>query len=496
MYGPSRDPFLKDERLKAVFELMGESSLAADVGCDHGYLAAALIMSGRADRVIASDISPASVRKAAALAQSLGVSDRLIAVRADGLSAVPADAEGFTVAVCGMGGELIAKLLEANRSVSERASRIVMQPMRGEAELREYLLTNGFGILDERVVLDSGRYYQVIAARYGAPVELPEGFPVGFYRFGPVMASRPEPCLMPLLRHYLAVHEGELEKAAARGRTPEPLVREAANTRRLIEFVERKGKVPVLLSDFCRAMEELAPQALALEYDNPGLIVGTKRQEISRVLVALDCTVSVVEEAKSLGCQLVLTHHPLLFRAVKKISPDDPLTAPVWELIRNDIAMFAAHTNLDSAEGGVNTTLCRLLGVINEEPVPPDMLCRAGELEEPCSFTELVSRVAKVLDAHPLAAGPERQVRRVMVCGGSGGSEYRHAAAVGADVLITGECRHNEAIEAVFAGVNVIVAGHYETERIVLPPLMERLKERFPGAEFILSREGGPLRAL
>ena len=250
------------------------------------------------------------------------------------------------------------------------------------------------------------------------------------------------------------------------------------------------------LNDFIAAMERIAPPELALDFDNPGLIVGTKRTDIKRVLVALDCSVPAVREAAKLKCDLVLTHHPLLFHAVKHIDPFDPATAPVFELIENGIGMFAAHTNLDSAEGGVNTTLCRLLGILNERPVPPEDLCRVGELEHEMSFIEFASRVESVLGADVRISGRERPVRRVMVCGGSGGSEYPLAAEVGADVLVTGECRHNEAIEAECAGVNVIVAGHYETEAIVLPELVKRLEAVTEGVEYIFSSVEKPLRSL
>ena len=252
----------------------------------------------------------------------------------------------------------------------------------------------------------------------------------------------------------------------------------------------------MLLNDFLTAMEKIAPRELALEFDNPGLIVGTDRKEIRRVLVALDCTVPVVREAALLSCDLVLTHHPLLFHAVKHIAPYDPVTAPVYWLIRNGIGMFAAHTNLDSAEDGVNTTLCRLLGILNEKPVPPDNLCRIGDLSEEMGFEAFAKRVEDVLKTKVRIAGHERPVKRIMVCGGSGGSEYRLAAASGADVLVTGECKHNEAIEAEQAGVNVIAAGHYETESIVLEPLVRRLKELTDGAEFIFSKAETPLRSL
>lgn len=252
----------------------------------------------------------------------------------------------------------------------------------------------------------------------------------------------------------------------------------------------------MLLSEFISAMERIAPRELAFEYDNPGLIVGTKRRDITRVLVALDCTVPVVCEAKAKGCQLVLTHHPLLFHAVKHITPDDPVTAPVFELISNGIAMFAAHTNLDCAEGGVNTALCRALGIENESPVPPENLCRVGELKEAVGFSQFARTVERALQTKVRAAGEDKPVKRIMVCGGSGGSEYPLAAASGAEVLVTGECKHNEAIEAVQMGVNVIVAGHYETEAIVLPPLIRRLRELTDGVEYLLSDAGTPLRSI
>lgn len=252
----------------------------------------------------------------------------------------------------------------------------------------------------------------------------------------------------------------------------------------------------MLLADFIKAAESIAPKELALDFDNPGLIVGTDRKDISRVLFALDCTVPVVEEAARKGCDLIFTHHPLLFSAVKHVTPDDPATAPVFRLIREGIGLYAAHTNLDSAEGGVNTTLCRLLGIMNETPVPPENLCRIGELPEPMGFSAFAKRVEEVLETKVRIAGPEKQVRRVMVCGGSGGSEYPYAAREGADVLVLGECKHSQAIEAVCAGVNVIAGGHFETECVVLKPFAEMLGRLTPGVEFLFSEIGTPLRTL
>lgn len=490
-----RNAIRLDERLRAVYELLGEVKTVADIGCDHGYLSAALILGGRAERAVASDISPVSAAKAGALASELGIEDRMTACEADGLELPVPLEKPYSIAICGMGGELIARIIERSRAAAEGAGRIVMQPMRGEAELREYLYENGFGIEDERVIFEAGRYYQVISAIPKGENRIPEGFPKGWFRFGWVMAERHGGELLPLLHHYRGVYERELANAKEKGRAPEGLVREIERTDALIALIGGGKEKPMLLKDFLNAMESIAPRELALEFDNPGLIVGTEAERIDRVLVALDCTNAVVREAKEKGCGLVLTHHPLLFRAVKRIAPDDPVTSPVYNLIRNGIGMFAAHTNLDSAEGGVNTELCRVLGIMNERPVPPENLCRVGELESPAPFSQIIKLVEERLHTKVRAAGPERPIRRIMVCGGSGGSEYPAAAECGAELLITGECRHNEAIEAIHSGLNVIAAGHYETERIVLAPLVRKLREANLGAEFIISEvEETPLR--
>ena len=231
-------PFaVNDERLKAVFELIGSCASVADVGCDHGYLSAALILNGRAERVIASDISPVSAAKAGALAERLGISDRMTARAADGLDAAAELSPPFSIAICGMGGELIAGILERGKATASKAEHIVMQPMRGEAELRRYLYGNGFRITDERVVLDNGRYYQAICAVPNEEDAIPEGFPKDFFRFGWVMAQKRDPNLLPLLKHYRLVYRRELERARLKGRSPEPILREIENTEALMRFI-------------------------------------------------------------------------------------------------------------------------------------------------------------------------------------------------------------------------------------------------------------------
>ena len=241
------------------------------------------------------------------------------------------------------------------------------------------------------------------------------------------------------------------------------------------------------LDDLIQAMESLAPADTALEFDNVGLLIGTDRSEIRRVLLALDCTPAVADEAVLKDCDLVLTHHPLFFNGVKRILPDAPDTAAAYKLIRHGIGLFAAHTNLDAAEGGVNTALCRLLGIENEVPVPPENIMRVGELKAPTTLFRFAKLVREKLGGAALTAGQDRPVRRVAVLGGSGGGDCAYAAKFGADVYVTGECKHSQGIDAGTMGLAVIAAGHHETENLVIEPLAAYLRSVTDGAEYLIS---------
>lgn len=247
------------------------------------------------------------------------------------------------------------------------------------------------------------------------------------------------------------------------------------------------------INDFINVMEKLAPACTALSFDNCGLIIGTERESIKRVLVALDCTNAVAEEAVRVNADLVLTHHPLLFSGAKRIHPSDPVCGPVYRLIRNGIALFSAHTNLDAAEGGVNTALCRTLGIENESSAGDEGIMRVGELPEEVMLDDFVRNAQQKLGTTLMVSGSNRPIKRVAVMGGSGGGDYALARACGADVYLTGECKHNQAIEAAALGLAVVTAGHYQTEVVVLKPLIEYLQIHTDGVEYLLSEACTPV---
>ena len=210
-------------RLQAAADMIKNAEHAADIGCDHGKLSVALLQQGRAKTVTASDISAPSLEKARLLAQKCGLSDRMHTVVSDGIThLVPGMADAIIIA--GMGGELIAKILSAAPDVAHSTKAIVMQPMRGVEELRRFLRENRFRIIDERLMLDTGRIYQIISAIPGEPDAIPSWFPKDEYSLGHMMFEKGDPLLLPLLEQYKAGHVRRLAQAERKGVSPDALL--------------------------------------------------------------------------------------------------------------------------------------------------------------------------------------------------------------------------------------------------------------------------------
>ena len=249
------------------------------------------------------------------------------------------------------------------------------------------------------------------------------------------------------------------------------------------------------LAKFCACMEEIAPRPLALDFDNVGLLVEPDHAEIKKVLIALDCTTVTAREAIDLGADLLLTHHPQFFHGVKSIGFSSPTTGAAALLLRHGVGHFAAHTNLDAAEGGVNDTLAALLELQDVSSIPPENIGRVGVLPEPLKLSALVETCNAVLHSRAAYTGdPDRLVSRVAVLGGAGGGDIEYARAVGAEVYITGEAKHNQILEAREMDLPLILCGHYETERVVLKSLQDRLQILAPDVQYYITlREKAPL---
>lgn len=235
------------------------------------------------------------------------------------------------------------------------------------------------------------------------------------------------------------------------------------------------------------AIDRLAPFWLTMDFDNTGILVGDRNREVSCALLALDCTPAVVEQAKQLGAQLIVTHHPVIFHPLKRVNED----AVVYQLIRSDIAVISAHTNLDIAQGGVNDALasaiglrdCRGLELLNEQTGA--WLGRIGTLPEPLSPEAFAAHIKACLNAASVkfSAAP-RVIRTVALCSGSGADCLDAAISAGADALLTSEVKQHEYLAAAAAGISIFDAGHFDTEDIVIEPLRDYLAKEIPDVHF------------
>lgn len=255
----------------------------------------------------------------------------------------------------------------------------------------------------------------------------------------------------------------------------------------------------VKVRDIYDYIDAKAPFSTQMDFDNAGLLVGDRNAEVARVMVALDATLPVVREAGRRKCQLLVTHHPLIFHPLKTVVPNDPTQAVVAELIRRNIALICAHTNLDAAPGGVNDVLMERLGVkvtgILEEfglrdGVPYGM-GRVGELDEPMEPKAFAAMVKKALGTRAVRAVPgTRPVKKVAVCGGSGGDMVELAASLGMDAYVTADVKHHEFLLAQALDITLLDAGHYATENPVTPVLADQIKNAFgaEGIEVFLSK--------
>lgn len=245
------------------------------------------------------------------------------------------------------------------------------------------------------------------------------------------------------------------------------------------------------LKDILLFLENIAPAAIAETWDNPGLQIGDPSQEVRKILATLDPTLKALREASNREAQLLLTHHPLIFPSLsclnRNIYPGDI----IFEACGKRTAIVAAHTNLDSAQGGINDMLASLFAlrniqVLQKNAIHPNTgLGRIGDLPVPEDLFALASRIKKLLgsEAVGVCGGGEKAVRRVAVVGGSGGGLLSLAASMGADVLVTGDVSHHDALRAATLGMGLIDAGHFHTEKKAFALFAGRFKE-------LLGREG------
>lgn len=238
----------------------------------------------------------------------------------------------------------------------------------------------------------------------------------------------------------------------------------------------------VTVGEVCRAIDGFAPFECAEAWDNVGILAGSADQEARGILCALELNFAVIDEAVRLGANLIVTHHPILFRGKKNLREDDPEGRMLCRLVRERIALIAAHTNFDNAETGVNDALAAKLGLQNVERLESGM--RIGSVEE-TTLGAFCARAEAALGGPVRRYGEvRRSVRRIAVLGGAGGDYAHLARAAGADVYLTGEISHHRAWDAYLSGMCALEAGHAATELPAIHLLADGLQKAADGVKW------------
>lgn len=236
--------------------------------------------------------------------------------------------------------------------------------------------------------------------------------------------------------------------------------------------------------DILEFTETFAPLDSAADFDNCGVLIGSKDKNITKVLLALDITKDVVKEAKDMGAELIISHHPVIFHPIKSLCEN---SVP-YLLAQAGITALCLHTNLDIADTyGVNVCLANALELTDCKLYKEDFLL-LGKLSQTMNVKEFASFTKDVLNADAvLYTESDRPLRTVAMCSGAGADFFKLAKDMGADVLLTGEARHHEYIEAAEGNVPLVTAGHFATEDVVINPLKAKLSELFADVEFYKS---------
>ena len=238
------------------------------------------------------------------------------------------------------------------------------------------------------------------------------------------------------------------------------------------------------VKDITALIEEFAPLSIQEGWDNSGLCIGSPEDEVTSVLLGLDCTAELVDEAIECGADMIITHHPLIFSGLKKISPDDAVGAAVIKAVRAGISIYAAHTNADKVIAGVSGAMAARLGLTDVRILDEDGdgtgLGVVGNLPEPISAEEAIRLVKEKFSLKTIktSAPIDKPISRIAMCGGSGSSLIKNAMKAGADLYISGDISYHNFFTP--EGFMLMDIGHYESEIEIVDILFSLITKKFP----------------
>lgn len=471
-----------DNRLKMCAELVSGRGIAVDVGTDHAYLAADLILSGKCGKVIASDVKEGPLESARKTVEKYGIADKVDLILSDGLSNVPYE-NISDIIIAGMGGETIARIIaDADCSRYENI-RFILQPMSKPECLRKALYDYQLKIVSENVVEDGDKLYVVICAEYNKEFNYLTEYEsiAGFFNKSDILAKKY--CWRQLER--LEKKYDALKKSGNEA--------DATHINALICKI-KNGTEVADINEVYAYLDELYPVNSQEKWDNSGLIVQNYEMKCSKVLLTLDISYETVCEADCKGAELIVSHHPVIFDPIKNISPDNPL----YHLAERNIAAICMHTNLDIAQNGTNGVILKMLSkslAFSKEPEPFEELGGGRslgwiiELDEKIFSDDLAFELKRIFGCEyvRISRNSRKMISRIAFCSGSGGSMLGLAKQKRCDALITGDVKHDVWVASNAIDIAVFDCGHFHTENPVLWELRRVLEEKFPQLDVEIS---------
>ena len=463
-----------DNRLLKCASMVSGKGIVCDVGTDHAYLPVYLLEKGICAGAVAGDIADGPLEAAAATVKKAGLEDKIDVVKSDGLKNIKP--EGITdVVMAGMGAETISEIIAAAPWL-ENGVNLVLQPMTKEPYLRKWLYENGYEIVKEEAVSDGDRIYTVMNARFdGFRMTVSDNFAeTGMFDLSDEESFK-----------YIRKHAAKLKNVSEGIRRSGK--EDTADLDKMICFIDEisKGTKKFTVGDIYDEIDRIAPFRTQDDWDNSGLLVGDRDTEVTGILTALDITHETIGEAIARNANLIVSHHPVIFRPLKHLSMSDPAV----HLAAAGISAICVHTPLDKAVHGINDMIADMIGrefsvsgtrtpMISESPDSADGDGRIIEItEEGLSAEDMARRLGKMFGGGPVRFAPGmRKIRRVAICSGSGGSLLSFVSKNNCDAYITGDVKHDVWLSAVSEGITLFDCGHFYTERMSAEYLAKLLK--------------------
>ena len=470
-----------DNRLKVCADMVSGNGIVCDVGTDHAYLPAYLIENNICDYAIASDINEGPLKFAQQTIIKYHIEDKIRLLKSDGLKNIPSE-NVSDVVIAGMGGETIAEIISGTQWLKSGVN-LVLQPMTRAGYLRKWLYKNGFEIAEEKAVIQDRFIYTAIRAFYSG------------YKFNIGKVTEIAGRINIETDAGMKYCQNQLSKInnIAMGLSKAGKTADSQEYQRIAERLTAmmEGKMN-LVSEIYTYIDSFAPFSSQEKWDNSGLLTGSMNKKVSKVLVTLDITNEVADEAAEIGAELIIAHHPVIFKPLYSLSENEPSC----KLLKSGISAICVHTPYDVAEGGMSDILMELTGFEKTEGILEITgqnyktygFGTIGIASQEYQVDELAKKLKNVLGCTVVRyTDGGKPIKKAAFCTGSGGNLIIAALNQGADAYITSEVKHDQWLLAKQRGISVFDCGHFHTENIGMIRLCKMLAADFSNIEFVMS---------